>query len=166
MNKIEPPDLFFLSAAVGWMELGNKSEARGELERISEQNREHPDVLELKWALAADEKEWASCVEIGEAMIRVAPDREFGWVHRSYALHEMGRTGDAWNALLPAVQKFPDEFLIPYNLACYAAQMNNLDEARFWLSKAVILGTAAKVRVMGLKDKDLKPLWPELQSLA
>jgi predicted Zn-dependent protease len=163
--KIEPPDLFYLSAAVGWMELGNKSEAREELERISDENREHPHVLELKWALAADANDWSSCVKLGEALIRVAPEKEFGWVHRSYALHELGRTREAWDALVPAVEKFPKEFLIPYNLACYAAQMNKLDEARFWLSKAVSLGSAEKVKLMGLKDNDLKPLWPELQML-
>lgn len=165
MNSIEPPDLFFLSSAVGWIELGNRAEARLELEKISAKFREHPDVLELKWTLASDAKDWTACVDIAETIVRVAPDRSFGWVHRSYALHELGKTDEAWKRLLPAEKIFPEEFLIPYNLACYAAQLDNLDDARFWLSKAVTLGGIQKVKLMGLQDNDLTALWPELNKL-
>jgi hypothetical protein len=157
--------LFFLTAAVGWIELGNRVEARLELERISSKFRDHPDVLELKWTLASDAKDWAACVDIAESIVRVAPSRSFGWIHRAYALHELGRTEEAWNLLMPAEKMFPDEFLIPYNLACYAARMEKLDEAKFWLSKAVTLGGIEKVKQMGLQDSDLSALWPDLQKL-
>lgn len=165
LEKIEPPDLFYLSGAIGWIELGNRVEARLELDKIGPKFRNHPDVLELKWTLASDAKDWPACVKIGETMVKVAPERSFGWVHRSYALHEMNRTEEAWNCLLPAEKMFPDELLIPYNLACYAAKMDKLDEARFWLSKAVSLGGIEKVKQMGLKDTDLQSLWPDLRKL-
>ena len=55
MQKLEPPDTYYLSAAVGWLELGNPGEARAELVQISSRQQEHPDVLEVRWALAVDE---------------------------------------------------------------------------------------------------------------
>ena len=48
------------------------------------------------------------------------PDEPVGWIHRSYVLHEQKRTREAWDLLLPAAKKFPEDFTIPYNLACYA----------------------------------------------
>ena len=44
---------------------------------------------------------------------------------------------DAPPALRPAFEKFPKVSVIPYNLACYACQMNKLDEARVWLRRAM-----------------------------
>ena len=165
MNQIEPPDIFYLSAAVGWLELGNKNEARDELHKISAEVRHHPDVLELEWTLASDAKDWEGCVEIGEVMVQTTPERAFGWVHRSYALHELGRTQEAWDALIPAAPRFPKEFLVPYNLACYAARLDNLDDARFWLSKAIIIAGLPKIKAMALQDSDLQPLWSEIEPM-
>jgi len=38
----------------------------------------------------------------------------------------LGGAKAAWDALLPAADKFPNNPNIPYNLACYACQMNKL----------------------------------------
>jgi tetratricopeptide (TPR) repeat protein len=165
MKTLEPPDIFYLAAAAGWFELGNKCEARSELEKISPELREHPDVLEMEWTLASEGGEWESCIDLGEEIVRVAPDRPFGWIHRSYALHEVGRTREAWDALLPAAGKFPDVFLIPYNLACYAARMGNIDDARSWFRKAASSGGSKRVQTMALSDPDLAVLWPEIKEM-
>src|SRR5687767_6305654 len=117
MKTLEPPDTFYFAAAIGWLELGNKSEAEQELKHISRDFQEHPDVLELRWTVAADEHDWERCADLAADMIRIAPNREFGWIHRSYSLHELKRTQEAWDALLPAANIFPEQFLIPYNLA-------------------------------------------------
>jgi len=37
------------------------------------------------------------------------PDSPFGFVHLAYALHELRGTKEAWNVLLPVVDKSPDE---------------------------------------------------------
>jgi hypothetical protein len=41
-----PDDALHLSAAIGWLELGNHIEANEDLEKITPDFREHPDVLE------------------------------------------------------------------------------------------------------------------------
>lgn len=165
MNTLEPPDIFHFSAAVGWFELGNKSEARDELQKIRPQFRQHPEVLELDWTLACAAEEWETCVRIGDIIVEAAPERPFGWIHRSYALHEMRRTEEAWDALLPAAELFPKDYLVPYNLACYAAQMDQLEEARFWIGKAIMIAGMEKIKEMAATDEDLKPLWGEIETL-
>lgn len=165
MKILEPPDTFHFSAAIGWLELGNELEARDELEKISTELRGHPDVLELEWTLAAAAEEWREAVETATTLIRLAPERAFGWIHRSFSLHELGLTEEAWETLLPAAQLFPAEFLIPYNLSCYAAQMGKLDQARYWLQRAIELGGVERVKTMALDDGDLAPLLPEIKKL-
>src|ERR1043166_9428290 len=54
MTRLEPPDTHHLSAAVGWLELGNPAEAGEEIARISPAALEHPDVLEVRWQICAN----------------------------------------------------------------------------------------------------------------
>ncbi len=49
MEPLEPPDTHYLSAALGWLELGNAAESICELGQIRPENVNHPDVLEVRW---------------------------------------------------------------------------------------------------------------------
>ena len=122
MNKLEPPDTHYFLAAIGWLELGNVVEARAELAQLSAARQEHPDVLELRWSLAAEQKRWEEALEVARALLRRAPKRSSGWLHQAYALRRVpdGGVQKAWEALLPAFGKFPKEATIPFNLSCYA----------------------------------------------
>jgi hypothetical protein len=71
----------------------------------------------------------------------------------------------AWDALLPAFEKFPGEPIIPYNLACYACQMGKLDDARLWLDRAMKIADKREIKLMALNDEDLKPLRAEIEKL-
>ena len=75
----------------------------------------------------------------------------------------MKRTEEAWNALLPVATSFPSDPTIPYNLACYAAQLGRLPEARDWLAQAFRLGNAKELKLRALEDPDLAPLWQDQQ---
>jgi predicted Zn-dependent protease len=167
MNKLEPPDTHYFLAAIGWLELGNVVEARTELAQISAARQEHPDVLELRWSLAAEQKRWEEALEVARALLRRAPKRSSGWLHQAYALRRVpdGGVQKAWEALLPAFDKFPKEATIPFNLSCYACQLGQLDAARDWLTRAVAVSGKEKVMAMALNDSDLKPLWDEIRQL-
>jgi hypothetical protein len=89
MKVIEPPDSHFVSAAVGWLGLGNVAEAKAELARVSEEHREHPDVLEVRWWICAEEKQWEEGLEIAQGLIKAAPKRASGWLHQAYALRRI-----------------------------------------------------------------------------
>ena len=78
--------------------------------------------------------------------------------HRSFALHEMKRTQEAYDELKPALDTFKNEHLVWYNMACYACVLGNKDEARELLGKAIELGGDA-VKTQALEDPDLQGVW-------
>src|SRR5438093_73952 len=166
MPTLEAPDTHHLSAAIGWLELGNCAEASEELARMSPAALEHPDVLEVRWQVCVESKSWEAAAQVAELCIARAPERASGWLHRAYAKRRApgGSVQSAWEALRPAFEKFPDEPIIPFNLACYAAQAGRLDEAWEWLQHAI---RAAKnlnqIKQMGLADPDLQPLWERIR---
>lgn len=161
MKPLEPPDSTHLEAAQGWLELGNHIEANEELERIEAQNRAHPDVLEIRWQVYAHAKNWVACVDIAAAIVKLAPKRPGGWIHRSYALHELKRTQEAFDCLLPAADKFPRAWTVHYNLACYCAQLGRLGECKEWFRKAMAIDEKT-VQQAAIDDPDLKPLWDSM----
>ena len=61
------------------------------------------------------------------------PESALGWVHRYYAFHELKRTAEARDNLLRVVDKFPEDPIMRYNLACYECQLGNLERAKQWL---------------------------------
>jgi uncharacterized protein HemY len=102
MNNLTGADLRSLRAAQGWIGLGNYHEANEELESIAVVLRSHPDALEVRWQIYAHAKEWETCAAIAEAIVKQSPNRAEAWIHRSYALHELNRTKEAFDFLLPA----------------------------------------------------------------
>jgi hypothetical protein len=70
----------------------------------------------------------------------------------------------AWAALLPAGEKFPQEPMVAFNLACYACQLGDLAAAREWLARAERISGRAAIREQALADADLEPLWAELRA--
>lgn len=161
MNEFSIEDLRTVQAAQGWLELGNHLEANEELENISPRLRSHPDVLEMRWQIFEKEKRWEACVDIALAIMRAEPNREFGWTHHSFALHELGRTQEAYDHLASVAQKFPGIQTIPYNLSCYCAQLGRIEESMQWFKKALLIDEN-QTRLDGIDDPDLKPLWDSM----
>jgi tetratricopeptide (TPR) repeat protein len=101
-------------------------------------------------------------LNIARAITKLAPSHPFGWIHLAYSLHELKRTEEAKEVLLPVVDKFPKEYLMRYNLACYECELGNLKESRAWLEKTFELADKNEVKLMALDDSDLEPLWREI----
>ncbi len=156
---LQPPDTHHLSAAIGWLELGNPSEATQDLEKISPALLVHPEVLEVRWQIHAKALQWEKCVEVAREFTEIAPKKSFGWIHLSFALHELKRTQEAHENLVGILEQFPDEWLMRYNLACYSCQLGNLDEAGRWLAGAALKGDAKQIKRMAQDDPDLEPLF-------
>jgi len=167
MNEMKPPDTHFLSAAIGWLGLGNVVEAKAELAQISAEQQEHADVFEARWLISAEENRWDEGLQIARALVQRAPRRSSAWLHLAYSLRRApeGSVRKAWEALLPAFDKFPKEPTISYNLSCCACQMQQLDAARMWLKRAAVIGGKEKIKRMALQDPDLEPLWNEIRQL-
>ena len=165
MKPLGPPDIHHLNAAEGWIGLGNVVEAENELAHLSLELCEHPEVLRVKYHLYERTKDWERAAPVAELICKTVPEGPFGWIHLAYALHELKRTLEAYQVLLPRVDRFPDEYIIRYNLACYACQLGNLEEALQWLRKAIALIGTDTVKEMASTDPDLQSLKNEIKAL-
>lgn len=141
------------------------TEAWVEMEKLSSGGRTKIEALTVSWKIFASQERWEEAVNMGREMVRTAPSITEGWINRSFALHEMRRTAEARAELLPAVEWFPKEPIIPYNLACYACQLGDMEAASRWFSEAVKRGGAKKMKAMGLDDPDLLPMKEEIRKL-
>jgi len=154
-----------LNAAVGWLGLGNYLAANEELERIEARLRAHPDVLQTRCHVCVLAKQWDAVLAIAEVLVKIVPERPSVWIDRSNALHFLGRYSEAYDKLTPALKLFPDNWLFPYNLACFCSRMGKLDDSRQLLAKAIELDKQHEVKLRALDDPDLEPLWKEIGNL-
>src|SRR3954467_7864944 len=127
MSEWEFAIVHHLNSALGWVELGNFVEARVELDQLPPEYRSRREVLEIRWIIDAACQDWDSALKTAREMLKVAPDYPEGWLHQAYALRRTkdGGVESARQALEPAVEKFPDEPTIFYNLACYPCRMGH-----------------------------------------
>jgi Flp pilus assembly protein TadD len=161
------PDVHYLSAALGWLGLGNWREANEELERISPPSQTHPDVLKVRWEICARAETWDKAVEISKALQAAEPLDPQLWIQYAYATRRAPGGGItlAKEILTLAQKLFQNEPIIVYNLACYECQLGDLKRARKWLEKAFAAGDAKKLRQMAAADPDLKPLWKDMNEI-
>ncbi len=157
----EGTDAMHLQAAQGWLELGDWESANEELEEIQPQLRTHPEVLKVRIEVYVEAEQWDYVVEVAQTLASELPRDSFGHVHLAAALHTLGRTEEAWRRLVRVAHRFPKEWIVPYNLARYAAQLGSLVEARELLSEAFALGDAKALKLQSLDEPDLGPLWSQ-----
>lgn len=163
--SLDLSDQRHLDAAVGWLGLGDWQTANDELEEISPGMRKHPDVLRTRHEIYARAKKWEMAAEIARTLSEMMPDQSWGFVHYAYALHELKRTKEAQGVLLPVADKFPEDYLISYNLACYCCQLGQLEKGMSWLERAIGLAGKKAIRMMALQDPDLEPLWNRISEI-
>ena len=159
VKRLEPPGSHHLDAAQGWLGLGDCQSALDELELIDPVMRSHPDVLAVRCDIYTAAMKWPEVVAVAWTLVNLNPDRPSGWVRRSFALHGLKQTQQAFDLLLPAARKFPEISTIPYNLACYCAQLGKLEEARRWLHQSYEIGNAKMLKLAARYDPDLAPLF-------
>src|SRR5689334_8788208 len=95
MSRLPHPHHLHLQAAEGWLELGAPDEAVKELEEIPSNLQKEPEVLKVLWGIHAAHKKWEAALEVSGALLQLEPEDASGWVHHSYALHELKRTREA-----------------------------------------------------------------------
>lgn len=121
----------------------------------------HPDALAMGWRVYSEAKQWELALAVAETLCDLLPSDPNALIHRSFALHELKRTAEAEALLLPALERFPSEPTVPYNLACYACVLGRVEEARRLLERAIeVSGDGGdEVKLMALDDADLQALW-------
>jgi predicted Zn-dependent protease len=148
--------LHAVRAAFGWLNLGNPTEARAELTTLPASLAGHRDVLACRLAIATHEHTWTEARDGAEQLVMLEPSESQWVISLAYATRRC-QSLDAAEAILRAARpRFPEEAILPYNLACYAAQLGRLAEARHLLAEATALDPT--VMTLAAEDPDLLPL--------
>ena len=158
-----PPDTFRLSAAEGWLDLGNPAEAQADIDRIRPAFRAHPDVLQVKYQICSALDKWPEAMIICRTLAHIAPERLFGWLNLSVALYKMDRPGEAIEVLRPAIERFRGDPLLRYAMARCECRLGRLDRALAWLHDAMDMGDPFQFLSAALRDPGLAPLWRRLE---
>jgi tetratricopeptide (TPR) repeat protein len=149
-----------LLAASGFAELSLFQEAVQELEELPESSKEQPTVLAVWLEVYQRWQKWAEAESVATRLLELDPE-EANWpLAIAYAIRRSRGLVFAHEFLLNAGAKFPTCGTIQFNLACYAAQLGQMDEARQRLSRAIQLdeGFAALAKT----DPDLEPIRSEM----
>ncbi len=141
-----------------YLKAGNPQAATSKLEKVSPAFRNHPDVLEMQYKIYQHEKRWRAALDTARKYSQVAPEKVNGWITQAACMHEMEMTEPALDTLIPLVTMFPNEHLIPYDIARYSSRLGRLEEAHQWLNRAFNIGGKAKVLKKVLREPDLEPL--------
>jgi predicted Zn-dependent protease len=160
-NTIEPPDSHHLNAAEGWVELSVFDEAQTELTKIRPEFRNHPDVVEMCWIIAAKARQWPQALALARKMARLAPEEPNGWAYEASSLIELHRPLEAYSLLLEAQQRFPDDETMAYDLGCVCCVLGCANEAFLWIRRAIDLG-GLQVKRRAKDDPRLQPIWKDL----
>jgi tetratricopeptide (TPR) repeat protein len=160
MKPLNLQDARRLLAAQGWLELGDAVSAGDELEEITPEEKAHPAVLQIRYAIYVKREQWDMATEMAEELADAQPDMAGSWINLAYATRRKtgGGIPDAKKILLAAEPLFPKDYVIPFNLACYCSLLHEFEDAEQWLKKAAAINQKT-VREMAADDPDLKPLW-------
>ena len=157
---IDPQFQRRLLAASGFAELSLFQEAVQELEGLPETSRELPIVLAVWLEVYQRWQKWSEAESVAMHLLEIEPDEPSWPIARAYAIRRGRGLVLAHEVLLQAGEKFPNCGTIQFNLACYAAQLGQLDEARRRLSRAIQLDKGFSK--MAKDDPDLESIRNEI----
>ncbi len=146
-----------LQPFIGYMELEMWEEAQQELESLPPEVQLHPSVQLARLDLFIEMHAWENGVALANSLCTQWPDEPEFWIKRSYCLHELRHTREAKEGLLAGPPKLRQQAIYFYNLACYEAQLGDLEAAQQLLMKC--FKKDAHYREASLSDSDLGPLW-------
>lgn len=145
-----------LLAASGLSELGLYQEAVDELESLPVEIKETTVVLASWLELYQHWHKWAEALSVAQRLTELEPDEPNWAIALAYATRRTCGLGLAREVLQSAVEKFEHCAAIHFNLACYAAQVGELDEAKVRLTRAIELDR--EFASLAKTDPDLAPI--------
>jgi tetratricopeptide (TPR) repeat protein len=145
-----------LEYATGYLTLNLKREAAEALDEIDPADRDLTPVLSLRAAVHCELAEWASAAPLLAILCEREPGEAGHWVQYAYATRRHLDIETAREILRRGLALHPHESTIHFNLACYAAQLGELEAARLHLNAACKLDPAFVA--LSRTDPDLAPL--------
>ena len=137
------------------------SEVGQQVSKIRRQFRDHPDVLAVRWVVAANTHQWAQALSLAKDICRLAPDKPSGWSYQASSLIELKRCAEAYEILQDGHRRFPDDEMIAYDLGCVCCCLSRQEEAFSWIRKAIDLG-GFQVERRAIADPELLAMWTKV----
>jgi tetratricopeptide (TPR) repeat protein len=148
-----------LQAAIGYLQLGMWQDAANEIERLPPERKVGLDVLEVRIEIYREAKAWRLMEVVARELLRQMPEHPAPWLHLAYAVRRSESLSEAKEVLEAAIDNFPDNATIHFNLGCYLCQLGDNERAKAHVARAVELDF--DFRSKALDDPDLEPLWAE-----
>jgi tetratricopeptide (TPR) repeat protein len=150
-----------LEYASGYLTLGMLNEASDELEMIQGDAKLSADVMRLRISLYHQAEHWDLLEAVAMQLTRLSPKEEQGWISWAFATRRLRSLPEAREVLLKAETILGDTCsTLHFNLACYACQLGEMEEAKRRLETACKMHSEYKA--IALEDPDLKPMWDKL----
>jgi len=86
-------------------------------------------------------EKWELAFAVARSISEGVPEATF------LALHQKKRTKEARKVLLTVVERFGDNYMMRYTLACYACRLAQLKEAWEWLTKTIDLDQSGNLHM-------------------
>ena len=145
-----------LSEVIHLMETRQLATALERLDGLPSVEQSRLEVLILRCEIFLGLEDWHRASILGEALAKVDPRNPAHWVHWAYATRRDTSLAEAERILREAYELHPTNATIAFNLACYCAQSQRLEESLAWLRRAV--EQEARYAVAARNDPDLAPL--------
>ena len=146
-----------LQAADGYLFLGMPKAALSELDSADRKHDRDSAVLRARIRVLLHLKRWKEASGLSVAGNEIFPDENEFVVQRAFALHQMKKGGEAVQVLLNAPEWIRRTGILHYNLACYEAQLGDVDTARQCIRAAIEINSSFQKNAR--KDPDLQRLW-------
>jgi lipopolysaccharide biosynthesis regulator YciM len=157
---IDPQFQRRLLAASGFAELSLFQEAVEELENLPETSKDWAPVLAAWLEVYQRWQKWSEAESVASRLSAMEPEEPSWLVALAYATRRSRGLVFAHEILLRAGEKHPNCGTIQFNLACYAAQLGQLEEARQRLDRAIHFDRA--FAAMAKTDPDLEAIRDEI----
>ena len=115
----------------------------------------HPNLLLVRWEMASRARNWPAALPVAKGLIGALPSEPIGWIYHGFAEQQMGRLIEARQTLIVAARRFPSDWRIAYNLACYSADLGDIAGAQNWLDRAKEIGDRQTVESCAASEESL-----------
>jgi tetratricopeptide (TPR) repeat protein len=145
-----------LLAASGFAELSLFQEAVEELEELPATSKQVPAVLVVWLEVYQRWQKWSEAESVALRLLEIDPEEPAWLIALAYAVRRSRGLPFAHEILSRACENFPNCGTIHFNLACYAAQLDRLDDARQHLGRAIQIDK--EFAAMAKTDPDLEAI--------
>lgn len=161
LNRLPDEARWGVQRADGYMDLRMWEQAACELDRVDRKHHASFPFRHCRLRLAIEIKDWKESARLAKALHGQAPEEPETWIELAYVARRAEGVDAARQILSRALTRFPKVAIIPFNLACYECQLGDMNQARRYLARAFKLEPG--YRRLAAEDRDLEPLWPELE---